>query len=448
MTTAARAALCLCAAMLCVPGAAAAQQREPLVPAGVEVIDRVVAVVGERVILLSEIEEILGQMRAQGVQVPEDSARLHALRRETLDQLIDDEVLYQRARRDTAITVTDAEVTQAVEQSYQQVRRQFRTEAEFRAALAGAGYGTPDEYRRFLTDQQRRSAFIQRFIQRQQQDGKLRGGTVSEAELRRAYQQVLAQPEHDRRAPSITLQQIVVAAQPTDSARTAARAEAESVRVAIEGGADFATMARRFSDDVGTRENGGDLGFFRRGMMVRPFEEVAFRLRPNVVSPVVSTPFGYHLIWVDRIQTAEVKARHILFAPGIRPQDLAAARQRAESLAALVRRGANADSLARIYGDTSEPRSIGPADRRNLPGVYAQALAQAQTGDVVGPFPSDPDAPTRTRFIVVKVTDVSPEREYTFDEVREQLRGSLTRQQGIRNLVADLRRRTFVDVRM
>ncbi len=445
---AARALLCLGAALLLAPRQAAAQQREPLVPPGVEVIDRVVAVVGERVILLSEIEEIIGQMRAQGAQLPQDSAQLHALRLQTLNQLIDDEVLYQRARQDTSITVTEAEVGTAVEQSMQQVRGQFRTDAEFRTALAGAGYGTPDEYRRFLTDQQRRSAYIQRFVQRQQQDGKLRGGTVPEAELRRAYQQVLAEPNHERRAASITLQQIVVAPQPTDSARTRARVLAESVRVAIDGGADFATMARRFSDDVGTRESGGDLGFFRRGMMVRPFEEIAFRLRPNVVSPVVTTQFGYHLIWVDRVQTAEVKARHILFAPGIRPQDLAAARAQAESLAVLVRGGASADSLARLYGDTAEPRTIGPADRRNLPPVYAQALAQAGAGDVVGPFASDPESPARTRFIVVKVVDVSPERDFTFDEVREQLRGGLTRQQGIRNLVADLRRRTFVDVRM
>lgn len=420
----------------------AQQQQQPT-----ETVDRVAAIVGDRVILLSEVDEALQQMRAQGMPVPEDSAGLLAARREFLAQLIDDEVLFQRARQDTTITVTDQEVAQGVEEQVQQVRRQFRTEAEFRTALAGSPYGTIEEYRRFLTEQQRRSAYVTRYVQKQQQSGALRGGSVSDEDLRRNYQEMLAAPNHPRRQPSITVRQIVIAPLIRDSSRAVALAQAESVRVELERGADFATMARRFSDD-GSREAGGDLGFFRRGMMVRPFEQMAFSLRPGVVSPVVTTQFGYHIIQVDRIQGAEVKARHILFSPDVLPADLAAARARADSLATLVRAGASADSLARVYGDTSEPRSLGPLDRSRLPPVYGEALAEATVGSVVGPVAAEPATPERTRFLVLQVADLQPERDYTFEEAKEELRTRLLRQQGIQNLVNDLRRRMYVDVRL
>lgn len=433
---------CALAAALAVPPMRAAAQ-EP-----VQTVDRIAAVVGERIILLSEIDEEINQRRGQGLQIPEDSAAIEALRRQVLDELIDDEVIFQRARSDTSITITDQEVQGAVEEQYRQVRTQFRTEQEFRQALAGAGMGTPEEYRRWLTDKQRRAAYQQRLISKLQQEGKLRAGTVSEAELRRAFDEAMARSGERRRPPTITFEQIVVAPRASAAARREAQRRADSVRIALEAGADFATTARRFSDDVSTRENGGDLGFFRRGVMVRTFEEVAFNIRPGVISPLVESPFGYHIILVERVQAAEVRARHILFAPVLGEAELAAARSLADSLAGLVRGGASADSLARLFGDSTEPRSIGPADRTQMDTAYAQAMSAVETGAVVGPFPLNPEIPSRTRFVVARVTDLQPERAFTFEEVRDQLRGGLLREKGIRNLIGDLRRNTYIDVRL
>lgn len=430
---------CLCALLFC---AAPAPAQQPVQP-----IDRVAAVVGERIILLSEIDEEINQRRGQGLQLPQDSAGIEALRRQVLNELVDDEVLYQRARRDTSINVTDAEVQGAVDQQYRQVRQQFRTDQEFRVALQGAGMGTPEEYRRWLTEKQRRAAYQQRFLQKQQQEGRLRGGSVSEAELRRAFDAAMAQNQR-RRPATITYRQVVVAPVATDSARAAARLRAESLQVELTRGADFAAVARRFSDDPASRETGGDLGWFRRGMMVRPFEEVAFALRPNVVSPVVATQYGFHIILVERIQPAEVKARHVLITPVVTEADLAAARARAEQYAAAVRAGASADSIARIHGDSGEPRLVGPADRGQLPPSYVTAFEGVEPGAVVGPFVVNPEMPARTRYVVAQVTDVQPEREFTFEEVRDQLRANLLREKGVRSLLDDLRRRTYVDIRL
>jgi hypothetical protein len=85
--------------------------------------------------------------------------------------------------------------------------------------------------------------------------------------------------------------------------RDSVRRLAESLRQRAVGGEDFSALARQYSQDPGSAQNGGDLGFFSRGRMVAPFEDAAFKLKPGEISPVVETPFGYHVIQaVDRRQ--------------------------------------------------------------------------------------------------------------------------------------------------
>jgi peptidyl-prolyl cis-trans isomerase SurA len=413
-----------------------------------ELIDRIVAVVGDQAILLSEVNERIQQSRNSGLQIPDDSVQFLALQRQVLGAIIDDELLYQRARRDTSITVTDAEVQTAVEQQYRSVRGQFRSDAEFLTAIQAAGWGSIEEYRRYLSEQSRRSAFAERFVDKQRRDGKLRSGTVSEAEMRDLFAQAQRAGQLDSLPPTITFRQIVVAPKPSDAARAAAARLADSVHTALERGADFTEAARRFSDDPGSKDSGGALGFFRRGTMVRPFEEVAFSLRPGVISPVVRTEYGYHIIIVDRVQPGEIKARHILFAPVITAVEQAAARRIADSAATLLRAGANSDSLARVFGDSAEPHSIGPTDRTHLPQGYAAALAEVEPGQLVGPVALSPEAPERTRWLVAQVAEVRPKRVPTFEDVREQVRARLVDQKGYRNLIEDLKRQMYVDVRL
>jgi hypothetical protein len=84
----------------------------------------------------------------------------------------------------------------------------------------------------------------------------------------------------------------------TPAQRDSVRRQAAEIAQQAQGGGDFAALARQHSQD-GTRDQGGDLGFFGRGRMVAPFEEAAFALRPGQVSDVVESPFGYHVIKVE-----------------------------------------------------------------------------------------------------------------------------------------------------
>lgn len=90
-----------------------------------------------------------------------------------------------------------------------------------------------------------------------------------------------------------------------DAARQAVRDDAGSLLARLRGGADFAELARRFSQDPGSAARGGDLGFFSRGDMVKPFEDAAFALGIGDLSDVVESPFGLHLILVEDKQTPE-----------------------------------------------------------------------------------------------------------------------------------------------
>jgi len=87
--------------------------------------------------------------------------------------------------------------------------------------------------------------------------------------------------------------------------RAAAKSKAEDLLQKLRAGADFAKFAKEYSDDPANRERGGDLGFFARGEMVKPFEDAAFRLKPGQLD-IVQSQFGYHIIRVDEVKPAHV----------------------------------------------------------------------------------------------------------------------------------------------
>jgi peptidyl-prolyl cis-trans isomerase D len=98
------------------------------------------------------------------------------------------------------------------------------------------------------------------------------------------------------------LRKLPAEAGPDDEVKV--RSVMESIQQRLQAGEDFAALAREFSEDPASAEQGGDLGFFKRGEMVKPFEDVAFALQPGEVSAIVRTDFGYHLIKVEEAQQA------------------------------------------------------------------------------------------------------------------------------------------------
>lgn len=161
--------------------------------------------------------------------------------------------------------------------------------------------------------------------------------------------QTYAQQLNERTAVTDDEINAYIAKHPEYDEKTA-RTRAEDVLKRVRAGEDFATLAKEFSTDPGSKDQGGDLGWFGRGRMVKEFEDAAFALQPGQISDLVKSPFGFHIIKVDERRTGkgadgkdeeQVHARHILIPAGPRqnnpmapqsPYDLAASAVKREKM--------------------------------------------------------------------------------------------------------------------
>jgi peptidyl-prolyl cis-trans isomerase SurA len=406
-------------------------------------VDRVVAIVGDQPVLWSDVLSYINQQRASGISVPQDSAGQMAFAREALNQLIDEEILVQKAH-EMKVDVTEGDVNRAVDDQLKRVRDQFKTEEEYRTELKNAGFGTPEEYRRTLYTQFYRRSLQQRVFPDLQKTARMKN--VSDAEIDEAFQKnrdlLKNQPA------TVTFRQIVVAPKPTAEQKKTALAKAESLLVEIRKGGDFEQIAKRESMDPGSKPTGGDLGWNRRGAMVPEFERVMFALRPGQISPVVETPFGYHIIRVDRVQAGEVHAHHILITPVIDSADLVSARVEADSVAKAWRAGVSFDSLSARHHDPAEEKGIlQPFVRDSLPASYGTALVGKKAGEVTDPF--ELTSPRGTpKYAVVQLVTVNEAGQFVESEVRERIRQQLVAERATRQLLDDLRKKTYVAIRL
>jgi peptidyl-prolyl cis-trans isomerase SurA len=408
------------------------------------VVDRVVAVVGNRPVLASQVDEEIFSRQSQGAQMPNDPEGLKAIRQQIVSSIIDEELLLQQAHRDTSITVTDEEIASGVEEQVRKVRSNFTSEVDYTTELKKAGFQTPEEYRRWLTDQQRRAAFQNRLIEKLRNDGKLKPVAPTEKEMKQFFEEQKA--SLGSRPATLSFRQIVVTPAPTQAAKDRTKAQADSIVLELRRGADFATAARRFSQDPGSKEQGGSLNWFRRGVMVPEFEKVAFSLKPGIVSDPVESPFGYHIIQVERVQPGEVQARHILLVPELDPARVAQSRTLADSLRNALAAGASFDSLQRLHHDRTAEREAENVPVTKLPENYAKAIGEAAPDSLLPVFVM-PGAGSRDQFVVLQVTDRRPEGEIRYEDVRDRIRQQLGEQLAIRRYLDGLRKSTYVEIR-
>lgn len=428
------------AALLAAP--LAAQEGAPLRLIDV---DRVVAVVSKKPILMSEVLERVNLARAQGLQIPRDSAGQMAVAKQILETLVDEEVLVTVAG-EYKLEVSEADVSAQVDRSITDIRGRFQSEAEYREALRREGYGTPEEYRRRSIEQAQRDQLQRKALDTLRALGRLAPVNVTEREVAEAFERFKGQL--GSRPAMVAFRQIVVAAKPREESKVKARTLADSLRLALENGADFDSVARAFSMD-GSASQGGDLGWARRGQMVAPFEQMMFALPPGRISPIVETEYGFHVIRVDRVRPGEVRARHILIRPRMDEADAQAARQRADSALAYWQGGAPFDSVVARYHDMNEERNIPdgiPID--SLPVEYRLALRDKPAGAFTEVF-SLPDPSTQLRkFAIAQVTQAKPAGEWELSEYQERVRQQLREEKATRRTLDNLRREYYVSIRM
>src|SRR5690606_12961088 len=151
------------------------------------------------------------------------------------------------------------------------------------------------------------------------------------------------------------------------------------------------------------------------------------------------TPFGFHLIRVDRVQPGEVKARHILIMPAVDSADLARARTQADSVVKAWREGADYEVLRKAYHDEAEQSLVADYPLDQLPPDYQSVLASATESQILDPFPIDDPRSSLSKLVVVQVVSKVEGGDYTVDDVRAQFRQQLGEERAFRRYLDNLR---------
>ncbi|HKC60085.1 MAG TPA: peptidylprolyl isomerase [Myxococcales bacterium] len=249
-----------------------------------EVKERIAAIVNGQPILLSDVEERVGPELARLMQQPaglqRDKERSSLLHR-GLTELVDEKLIESEATT-LGLSITEEELQRALDQL---ARQQGMELADFRQALEQQG--VPWEAARDAVRRQTMMAEVLRF--------KVKPRKVTDEEVQAAYATEEHNAQHEVRARHIF---VPVPQNATPAQQAAALAKAEQALRRVKAGETFALVAREMSEGP-TAKQGGDLGYFRHGLMLPAIEQAAFSLNPGEVSQVIRTNSGYHIVLVE-----------------------------------------------------------------------------------------------------------------------------------------------------
>jgi peptidyl-prolyl cis-trans isomerase SurA len=264
--------------------------------ADARVVEKIAAVVGEDIVLQSEVEERAAPILTEIASIAnpaQRSARATAVRREVLDRLIDEHLITQQAT-ELKLSVTTEEIDRSIEQVKKD--NSGMTDAQLLAELARSGQ-TMESYRREMGKQLLRYRVLGIAV-----GSKI---TVSDTDVQNYYDRNMKSGANARVRASHIFISI------PEDADTAAVLEKETLAKKLleraRGGEAFAKLAREFSENPATRQEGGDLGFFGRDELPKPIEELVFSMRIGEIRGPVRADRGFHIIKLVERRARDVK---------------------------------------------------------------------------------------------------------------------------------------------
>jgi peptidyl-prolyl cis-trans isomerase SurA len=312
------------------------------VPANV--VDQVIAVVGNEVVLLSDLEAQTQQMMSQ------TNLRGDELRCRVIDQLLLNKLLLHHAEVDS-VTVSEDQVEQKINQNMayyiQQVGSVEKLEQYYGKTLAEL----KDEFKPIIRDQ----------LLIQQMQSKLTSSiTASPADVKHFFDAI---PEDSLPLINAEMEyaQVLLKVPFSNDSKRAAREQLDALRQRIVNGEDFNTLAILYSQDKESAKQGGELGFVNRGDLVPEFEAVAFKLSNTTdVSPIVESPFGFHIIQLIERRGERINCRHILIRAQVQPEDVTNTQTKADSIATAIRSGnLSFEDASLKYSDDKDTKNNG-----------------------------------------------------------------------------------------
>lgn len=274
-------------------------------------VDGVAAIVGDKVILTSDINRTLAMTVFQQRLDPQrDIEKIELLKNEIIQSSVDAKVVLAMAELDS-VEVGDKEIERALEQQVNNIVAQAGSEEEAEKALGQPLRTFRREYwydvRDMLMSQKHQQSII----------SKVSVNKKEVVDFFNTYRDSI--PPFPN---MVKLRQLLIKIEPGKEQTNKTVSLLKELRQNIlEGRSSFEELALEYSQDPGSKNAGGSLGFVRRGTLVTPFETVAFTLKPGEISMPVETTFGFHIIETQEIRGDRIKVRHILMSPPITEKD-------------------------------------------------------------------------------------------------------------------------------
>ena len=289
------------------------------------VIDKVIAKVGTETILMSDVEQQFSYVSADKAPTPD-------LKCEILQSLIGQKLIIHQAKLDS-VEISPDEVEASLTFKVDRVLGQMNGDTELFEEVYNM---TPLQMKNNLRDDERDQMLVQRM-----QSSIIDGVAITPKEVKAFYESI-PQDSVPYLSSEVELAEIVVQPLVNQEQKTIALRKLLDIRKRIvEGGEDFAELAMKYSDDLGSGSRGGDLGFAQRGTFVPEFEAVAYTLEPGEISDPVETQFGFHILDLIERRGNKIHMRHILVKPDITEADRELAKSKLDSLSQLIKEGAD-----------------------------------------------------------------------------------------------------------
>lgn len=380
-----------------------------------EVAEDIVAVVGDRPILRSEVEEQFQILSAQFAISPTDTASTNQLRRDIVQRMVDDHLLYLEAKTQ-GLEVPPAEIEAQVQEALKENRAVLGEEG-FKKELEREGL-TVEMLESRWRDEATRRALAERLVQRDIRPKV----TLKDTDVQTFFDEHKA--ELPKRPRAVKIQDLFIQVRPDTAVVKAALTRSRDIRSQIQGGMPFAEAASKMSDDEVTASKGGLLGRVQRGDLTPELEAVAFALPGGVVSEPIRSPFGFNLLQVEEKDPNGQWASVRIILVGVEPtrSDQAAAEARGRAAREKIVAGMDFAEAVHQFSEDPEARAkdgnLGwvAVAAPGLQGAVLEAVSKMKVGELSQPVP---DA---NGYHVFRILEEEPERDYQFDEIKDEIR--------------------------
>lgn len=327
--------------------------------------DKIVATVGSHIILLSEVEGQLQQLKQQNTEVTPET------RCEILEEILFQKLLLYRAEKDS-LSVSDEQVDEEMNRRIRFFIQQIGSQEKLEAYYGKSLVEIKADFRTLIKEQ---------LLSQQMQQKITSDIKVSPSEVIQYFKNIPADS-----IPYINLeleiQHIVIRPKFNAEEKKEARDRAEELRQRVIAGENFGSLAVLYSQDPGSASKSGELGFFERGQMVPEFDSWAFRLKGNGVSDVFETEYGYHFMQLIERRGDLVNVRHILITPTLSIESLNNGSLKLDSIYNLISTGAlTFEQAAEKFSDDEETKFNGGLMQNPTNGTHRFEEDQLNTLD-------------------------------------------------------------------